>query len=89
MVSTEVRHIGRFAIEHKALMRMLRIKDGILMEVEINHDTAIPRIIFKIEHPDMPAVMEGEVVPVVMAMYNEMTCGHGLTVYDREPGPIT
>lgn len=89
VTGSQTRHIGRVLISPKIMLDMLRVYEGILMSVEISEDQANPGVIFKIEHPDMPLIEEGEVIPIVLPTYRQMECEHGLTVYDREPGPIT
>ena len=89
VTGSQVRHIGRVLISPKIMLEMLRLYGGVVMGVEISEDQTNPGIVFKIEHPDMPEISEGDVIPIVLPTYRQMECEHGLTVYDREPGPIT
>ena len=85
----DVRHIGRVLISTKTIMEWVRMQEGTLMDIEVSRDAVSPGIMFKIEHPDMPPVKEGQIVPIVYPAYTYMTCEHNLTVYDREEGPMT
>ncbi len=64
-IQDEHRHIGKIHVSPATITKWLNMEGATLMNVELNTATWPPGYDFTVEHPVMPPVREGEIVPVI------------------------
>ena len=77
-------NIGKMQISEELLLKFLDFDGGVIRTIRVNPDR--PNIIdIYIEHPDMPEVEEGNVIPEVCPSYILTTdaLGHKVSVRER------
>jgi hypothetical protein len=82
---SEPRHIGKIRISEKTLLDWLQFDGGAIRGIQLSDFIASDTIEILIEHPEMPIVREGELVPEVWPLYSASYEAGRLTDIKRIP----